>query len=150
VNADELDAAREAVSATKTWRDQMRADWGTSFREPEEVLDEAVGELLAERDHWRFLARREAAERDRLRTAIVAVHNELVGALAANASSDIVESVRRLRAERDRLRAVVDAALSGLSLMAVEAKCHDDVLISADLYAALSRQLDATPTEEDT
>jgi hypothetical protein len=70
VNADELDAAREAVSATRTWRNQMRADWGTSFREPEEVLDEAVGELLADRDHWRFLARREAAELDRLRAVV--------------------------------------------------------------------------------
>jgi|KBSMisStaDraftv2_1062788.scaffolds.fasta_scaffold05886_6 hypothetical protein len=106
-------------------------------------LPDMVRSLVSEKNDLR-------AERDRLRTAIVAVHNELVGALAANASSDIVESVRRLRAERDRLRAVVDAALSGLSLMAVEAKCHDDVLISADLYAALSRQLDATPTEEDT
>ncbi len=53
MNADELDAAREAVSATRTWRNQMRADWGTSFREPEEVLDEAVGELIAERDRLR-------------------------------------------------------------------------------------------------
>jgi hypothetical protein len=53
VNADELDAAREAVSATRTWRDQMRADWGTNFREPEEVLDEAVGKLLAERNRLR-------------------------------------------------------------------------------------------------
>lgn len=58
MNADELDAAREAVSATRTWRDQMRADWGTSFREPEEVLDEAVGELLAERDRLRAIVKR--------------------------------------------------------------------------------------------
>lgn len=52
MNDDELDAAREAVAATRTWRDQMRADWGY-HREPEEILDEAVGELLAERDRLR-------------------------------------------------------------------------------------------------
>jgi len=78
-----------------------------------------------------------SAERDQLRA------DQMV-----NAEMEV--TIRQLEAERDRLRAVVDAALSGLSLMAVEAKCHDDVLISADLYAALSRQLDATPTEEDT
>jgi hypothetical protein len=49
---DELGIAREAVAATRAWRDQMRADWG-HFREPEEVLDEAVGELVAERDRLR-------------------------------------------------------------------------------------------------
>jgi hypothetical protein len=52
VNADELDAAREAVAASKAWRDQMRADWGY-HREPEEILDETVGELIAERDRLR-------------------------------------------------------------------------------------------------
>lgn len=52
MNADELDAAREAVAASRAWRDQMRADWG-HHREPEEILDEAVGELTAERDRLR-------------------------------------------------------------------------------------------------
>jgi hypothetical protein len=52
MDEDALDAAREAVAATRVWREQMRHDWGI-YREPEEVLDAAVGELLAERDRLR-------------------------------------------------------------------------------------------------
>lgn len=52
MDEDALDAAREAVAATRVWREQMRHDWGIHW-EPEEVLDAAVGELLAERDRLR-------------------------------------------------------------------------------------------------
>jgi hypothetical protein len=52
MDEDALDAAREAVAATRLWREQMRHDWGI-YHEPEEVLDAAVGELLAERDRLR-------------------------------------------------------------------------------------------------
>lgn len=50
------------------------------------------------------------AERDRLRDAVVALHSELVLALGPAASSDLVTSIRLLRADRDRMQAVVDAA----------------------------------------
>jgi hypothetical protein len=49
---DALDVARFAVAATRLWREQMQRDWG-DYREPEEILDAAVGELLAERDRLR-------------------------------------------------------------------------------------------------
>jgi hypothetical protein len=82
MNDAELQAARDLVAAARPLRDQMREDWGY-HQEPEEVLDEAVGELLA--------------ERDRLRATI----EEQDYALALATRRD---------AERKRLRAVVDAA----------------------------------------
>ena len=118
MNADELDAAREAVSASRRWRDQMRADWG-QFREPEEVLDEAVGELTAERDrlhervlemedqvgererHLRDALKDMRAERDRLRS--------ICDAVGAQSIVDVVT-------ERDQLKAVVDVLREYLPL----------------------------------
>lgn len=81
------------------------------------------------------------AERDRLRAAIVTVHGELVGALEADSSSDIVESVRRLRAERDRLRAVVDGLRGYLSVADVE----DDESAVHDALREMLGELDVSP-----
>jgi hypothetical protein len=85
----EVASAREAVATMRPLRDQMRKDWG-HHREPEEVLDEAVGELMA--------------EVDRLRTGVMTaeVHGEMIVRMR--------ESVwLRGEAERGQLRTVVDA-----------------------------------------
>lgn len=107
MNADELDAAREAVAASRAWRDQMRADWGY-HREPEEVLDEAVGELTA--------------GRDRLQTVVDAVMAALGEHAPANVDqlgdyvTGFVIEWDLLHRERDRLRAVVEqSALQSFS-----------------------------------
>jgi uncharacterized coiled-coil DUF342 family protein len=77
----------------------------------------------------------QAEERaERAEAAITTVFLELAGALQRDASSDIVEAVRRLRAERDRLRAVIDGYVDDLSHIAFAvaphagAVHHDDIL----------------------
>ena len=134
MNADELDAAREAVSATRTWRDQMRADWGTSFREPEEVLDEAVGELLAERDRLRAVV--DADDLDRfireqgpefaalVKIQIVEAENARLRAVAAAADALLTSDRESWSPEHEALA----AALSNAPALDVDVRAERDRL----------------------
>jgi hypothetical protein len=58
----ELKFARDAVARSRVYRDQMREDWAY-HREPEEILDDALAVIVA--------------ERDRLRTALEAMADEV-------------------------------------------------------------------------
>ena len=136
----------------------------------------AVCCLEAERDHWRVLARREAAEHDRLRVvvektadtlAIVLDHladdmSDDVRDLLAEAQNRVVATERvevdAVTAERDRLRAVVDAVREwnrarGRLLIADttedEDRATDALDVAGQEVLSLLAALDVSPTGED-
>jgi hypothetical protein len=92
MDEDALDVARFAVAATRLWREQMQRDWG-DYREPEEILDAAVGELLAERDRLRAVV-------DAARMVLTVIDSTLVGRMANGIEGRNEITLLRLRLDQ--------------------------------------------------
>jgi hypothetical protein len=153
MDENELTIARQAVAGARTWRDQMRADWG-HYREPEEVLDEAVGELIAEQRRLRAaldaIATPDARTDDGCQACPADALCSIAQSVLALDSEKVAVYARQMRdsgdqalqAERDRLAMSLEeeqelhgearAELDGLravmtgTLVAIETILHDD------------------------
>lgn len=97
-DADALKAARAAVDAARSLRDQMRMDWG-HFVEPEETLAAEVDRLKTERDRLR------AQLHELMSCGADAV--DLMNAEYGCPDCGVHRACGQIVAERDQLRAIV-------------------------------------------
>lgn len=167
-DADALKAARAAVDAARSLRDQMREDWG-HYVEPEETLAAEVDRLEGENERLRNDLHREravkqindmallnaVAERDRLAARLSLLsraYTELN--IVRHGLKEVLDSVQRqvqdsdrqrrnVGAERDRWRAVVEQALN----LGEDEGMQRGKTPYPDWWILLDRALDPRPDE---